>query len=337
MKKINKILVFMACLIIVLSVKINVVRAEEALGFTYENTLPKNQIGAATYFELKVKPGDKQTLVTTLTNQTDKKKVIQINISNATTSSAGNINYGPSKEKLIGEKTEEIAKMLEAPSRVTLKPHESKKVELKLTVPKEEFDGIALGGVQLKEVSENKTEEVKEGTSLKNEYSYIFSVSVKETDKKIAPKVTSSGAQYNGMAYVILNNVQPIITSKVKINTVLMKKDSDKIIDEFKVVDYRLAPNSVLSLPLQGTEELELGKYRTQTTVEVENKTWNFEGEFEVTKENKQKKDTLIDETSEEKGLNWLVIGLVCISFALTVAIIYVVLSKKNKFKRNKK
>lgn len=338
MKKIEKrkkILVFFITLVTFLSMQVSVVKAEseDILGFTYENTLPKNQIGKATYFELKVKPGDKQTLVTTIANQTANKKIIQINISNATTSSAGNINYGPSKEKLLGKETLKITEMLEAPSRVTLKPHETKKVKFELTVPKKEFDGIVLGGIQLKEVNENKSEEVKEGASLKNEYSYIYSISLRETEKDIAPKITSSGAQYNGMAYVILNNVQSIITSKVAINTVLMKDDSDKILDEFKVNDYRLAPNSVLTLPLHGTEKLEIGKYRTQTTVEVEDKTWNFEGEFEVTKENKQKKDTLIDESSEEKGLNWLVIGLICMSFVLTVAVIYVVLSKKNKSK----
>ncbi|MEG0256528.1 DUF916 domain-containing protein [Vagococcus sp.] len=337
-KRIKPSLVFLMILVTCVMLTKNKANAEEQdpLGFTYENVHPKNQISDRDYFELKVNPGDKQTLVTKVTNNSDKTKTIQVTVSDATTSSTGVINYGASKEKLIGEEPLAISEMIEAPTQIKVKPGETEEIKFKLTVPRAKFDGLVLGGIRLKEITKESTEPIKDGASLQNEYSYIYSISIKENDKKIEPEITSSGAKYSQKAYVSINNVRPMIASKVKAETLLMGEDSDKVLKEFKVSDYRIAPNSTLALPLEGTDDLELGKYRTKTTVFIDDKKWDFENKFEVTKENKEKKqDVLFEETPKEKTINWLVIILIVVSFIATTAGIFFIISKSQKKKKD--
>lgn len=308
--------------------------SEDAMGFTYENKIPDNQIGDHTYFELKVKPGDSQTLVTQITNTTDKPMIIKVNISDATTSSAGNIDYGASKDKLLGKNTLSIKEMIDAPTQIKLKAKETKDIKMKLKVPKKEFNGIVLGGIQLKQLDEEKKKKDKDRFALDSEYSYIYSISIRENDKKIESELISSGSKYNQIAYTMLENNSQEIISNLKIETLVMKSDSDKVIKDFKVDGYRIAPNSQLELPLEGTENLAIGKYRTQTTASVANKKWKFEDEFEVTEKSKQEVVPSIDIDSKGKSLNWLVIILIIASFVLVTAGIYFMLNRKNSNKR---
>lgn len=343
MMKTKQVKQYLVTLVILLTwtITINTVKVsaeeQDPLGFSYENIHPKNQISDHDYFELKVKPGDKQTLVTKVTNQSKKTKTIQVTVSDATTSSTGVINYGASKEKLIGEEPMAITDMIEAPNQIKVKPGKTEEIKFKLTVPRKKFDGLVLGGIRLKEITKESNEPIKEGASLQNEYSYIYSISLKENDDKVKPEITSSGTKYNQKAFTAINNVKPMIASKVKIETLLMGEDSDKVLDEFKVEDYRIAPNSTLALPLEGTEELGLGKYRTKTTVSIGDKKWDFESKFEVTKENKEKKkDVLFEETPKEKTINWLVIILIVGSFIATTVGIFILINKGQKKKKDK-
>ncbi|MGO3732932.1 MAG: WxL protein peptidoglycan domain-containing protein [Vagococcus sp.] len=311
------------------------VEAEEGtLNFTYENELPKNQIGDKTYFELKVKPKDTQTLVTKVTNKSKKKRTIIITVSNATTSPTGDINYGPNKKKLVGKKPLRLTDMIEYPNQVILKPGEMKKVRLKLTVPKEPFDGIVLGGVHLKEESKKKERSIEEGASLENEYSYVYSISLKETDKKIEPVLTSTGSVYNQKVYTAINNPQPIILSDIQIDSQLMTEDSDKVLKDSTLTGYRMAPNSSLDIPFEGTEDLDVGMYRTKTIVTIKEQKWTFDNKFEVTKENKESyKKELFEETPKEKRLNWFVMLLVVLLFVGTTIAIFlglIVFKKKH-------
>lgn len=335
----SRIPIFLGILIVlVLKTNLNVLASDDLLGFTYNNVTPKNQIGDHDYFELQVKPGDKQTLITKVTNTTNKKQQIQIHISDATTSPSGNINYGPSKEKLLGKNTPCLTDMIKAPSKIDLKPKETKEIKLKLSVPKKEFDGIVLGGVQLKEFieKEEKTKNKKAAT-LSNEYSYIYSISLIENQKKIKPSLTSSGAHYNGMAYQTINNIQPMIASDIKIESLLKPEDSEKVLDSFKFDNYRIAPNSKLNLAFEETDNLALGKYQLETVVSIEGKKWHFNDKFEVTKENKNKKNIYFDDDTKNKRVNWIVIIFLIMSFILTTGIIFYILNRKNKKRINKK
>lgn len=305
---------------------------EDVLGFVYENVLPENQISDNDYFELRVKPGDKQTLITKVTNQTDKEKNIAININNATTSSTGIINYGTSKEKLIGENTILITDIVKAPKSIKLTSYETKEIKFELTIPKESFDGIVLGGIQLKEIKdENKIKENKSAT-LNNEYSYIYSISLKETDKEFEPELATSEAFYEQVGYVTINNRQPSITDNIKIETLLMGRDSDEVLDEFKVENYRMAPNSILNLPLAGTEGLETGEYRTKTKITVEDKIWEFVDTFVVTEADKKiSTSTIVEGTTRDKAINWVVIILIVVSFISTAGTIFYFMIKRKK------
>ena len=335
-KKRVRIVYSLMVLVCLYFIGINEVKAEEndeALGFTYENILPKNQIGDNSYFELKVKPGYQQTLITKVTNQTDAEKTIKISVSDATTSSTGIINYGPSKEKLLGEDVLLLTDMIEAPNQIKLKAYETKEIEMKLTVPKEEFDGLVLGGVQLKEVTSEDNEESIEGVGLQNKYVYLYSISLKENDTKIEPDIVISEAYFEEIAYLSIDNPKQMIVDNMTIETLLMGEDSDKVLKEFREENYRMAPNSKLTMPLEGTEELASGLYRTKTSVTVDGKKWQFENSFEVTSASKEiNQGPVEEETTKEKTVNWLIVMGVLVSFvAVAIGILFLLNKQTNK------
>lgn len=310
---------------------------ENELGFTYENMIPKNQISDNEYFELKVKPGDKQTLVSRITNLTDEQLTIQIVISNATSSPSGIINYGSSNEKLVGKKVVSIIDIIDYPSKVVLKPKEIKDIEFKLDIPKEEFDGIILGGVQMKAINEsgNNKEDIKKekelnSIAIKNEYSYVYSISLIENDNEVIPELSSQNTAYDQTAYISLNNLSARIISDLKIETILMTEDSDKVLDEYKFENYRMAPNSNLLLPLPNTEDLDFGKYRTKTVVTLNEKIWEFDNEFEVSnKMIEEKQNDLFDNDSKQKQISWIIFFSILLLFILTSLGIYVFLNRR--------
>lgn len=306
----------------------------ESLGFSYENVIPKNQISDNTFFELKVKPDTKQVLRTKITNLTGEEKIIRVTVSNATSGSVGVINYGANKEKLLGKNTLSIKDIVEYPSQVKLKPYEEKEVKFKLTIPKKEFDGIILGGVHLKEIKEKKEETAGTTASLSNEYSYVYSISLKENEREIKPNFTSSGTRYNKMLYVNVNNIQPIILSGVNVNMILMAENDDKVINDFKVENYRMAPNTGFDLPVEGTEDLPLGKYRAQTIVTYGKEQWKFNSKFEVTKENKKGMSEVFEEEKQKKRINGVLIIFIVFSFVITIIAFYFYLDRRTTRRR---
>ena len=297
------------------------------LRFTYENILPKNQIGDNTYFELKVKPGDEQELKTKIINHVDEELTVKININDATTSSTGVINYGPSKESLLKEESVSIKEILEGPDKIKLKPFETKEITFKLKVPNKNFEGIVLGGIQLKEMKEDKKETSEEKFSLlENEYAYLYSISLIENNKKPEFNFTSGGVDYTDEGAVIkMNNLAPVIVSNMAVDTLLMGSDNDEILDEFNVKNYRMAPNSVLKLPLLGTDHLEPGTYRTKTKVKIKDKEWSFDDEFVVEKKMNQEE---VEQAFEEENNPFFLI-IILASFVLIVSVSYYLLTKK--------
>lgn len=310
-------------------------KSNDVLNFSYENVIPKNQIGQGSYFELKVKPGDKQTVVTKIRNKTNKKIIVQVKINDASTSSSGIINYGPSKEKLVGKNTISILDIIDAPRQVTLGPKEMKEIEFKINVPKKEFDGIILGGIQLKELKDESNSKLKKGAGIINEYSYTYSISLRENNKEIRPELVFDGVEYNQLAYSLISNIEPVITEEVKIESELMTEKSDKVIKNFKVDNYRIAPHSTLVLPLSGTEELGVGKYRLKTVVQSREQKWEFKGKFEITKKDKDASKVYFDDESDNKKMSILIIIIIIVSFIAMISLIYFLLNKKSK-KQNK-
>lgn len=309
----------------------------EEFHFSYTNLIPENQVEKTTgnYFDLLVKPDTTQVLQTVLKNESDEELVIKINISSATTSATGAINYGPSKSKLTSQAPYQLTDMLTGPTQVTLGSGESRTVDFTLTTPKTLEPGFILGGIHLSEMSGKEREQPKNGVSLANKYSYVYSVRLRTTDK--APKLELEdlglAETSDGLTYGIRNKTANLVRG-MSIKGIVKEKDSNVVVSSIKHEGYDMAPYTDLTLPVEG--ELEPGKeYESELVVTVGKETWTFKDD--VTKE----KVTVVQENllieAVQKPVNVWLWGIVAILICLiTVVGFYVLLVYGHEWWKNR-
>lgn len=316
---------------------------ETGMGFTYRNVLPKNQVKKTTgdYFDLKVKPGQQQALETQLTNETSEELTVQINVNNAGTNSSGEIDYSLSKNKLEAAPVV-LSEILTAPNQVTLKPKETQKLKLMLDVPKEKFDGVVLGSVHLKELKkkDNQSEVKSKQVSVENDYAYVYSVRLRETDKLAKQNFEGlSSTSSDNQVYVNFLNDSPNLVKDMSVEILLQPKESEEVISELNVKNYRMAPFSTISIPLSSDVALKPGeKYQTTTKVRVDEQEWDLKSEVTIGEDAVNNQSELFDHrrNSQKKKIPVL---LLFILFTMTLLIIYIILikiRKKDTTKTNK-
>lgn len=312
--------------------------AEETFSFSYMNILPDNQIKETkgNSFDLLVKEGQNQVLESQIKNETNQEITVGISINDATTSSSGTINYGPSKDKLLSEANPKLTDILKAPTQVTLKPKETQTIKLELKVPETSFQGIILGGIHLKELQPK--EKKQETTGIDNEYAYVYSVRLRETEnEKKAKPVFENRKSYidKDNIYISFVNKTPEVIKNITVEMGLYQKKSDKILSEKKVKNYKMAPYSIINIPFEMPEIAKDNETkRTKTKIIVEDQEWLFENELEQIKEVKNQEDLEI-KREKIKTLNLLIVGLLLISFIGFVFLIYWFIRRKTK-KRKK-
>ncbi len=121
-----------------------------------ENQVDKNQ----TYFDLKMEPGQKQTLQVQMKNDTDKEVVVETHANAAITNSNGITDYSvidpqlDSTLKIPFSKIAKVQKETKIPAKSTVT------LDVNIEMPNESFDGVILGGLYFKE-KENEKEKGK--------------------------------------------------------------------------------------------------------------------------------------------------------------------------------
>nr|WGD97680.1 DUF916 domain-containing protein [Bacillus safensis] len=102
MKSISKIVFMMVAIFSIMNIsQTKQVNASE-LNFSVITVIPRNQIDQSkSYFDLKVKPSQKQTLQILMRNDTNQQIVIEPKVHTATTNVNGVVEYGKTEEKKI--------------------------------------------------------------------------------------------------------------------------------------------------------------------------------------------------------------------------------------------
>lgn len=262
----------------------------EGVGFSYYNHAPKNQIAEGGYFDLLVEPGTEQTLITEISNESAEEMTVKININDATTAETGIIEYGPSSLKGHSEREHSLSDILNGPEEVTLKKGETKRVAFKLTVPTKPFKGVLLGGIQLEK--KMAKHEGKNALSIQNKYAYVFSVSLREEKAKSKIDLSSTESLFvltndGGQVNVMITNNSPEIISEMNLAAAVTRKGKKAVLVETALENVKMAPMSVMAYPID-LDQLEPGKYLTETTAKIGKKEWRWIEEFEIKKtENK--------------------------------------------------
>ena len=309
------------------------------LNFSVNAVIPDNQIDKEkSYFDLKVTPGEKQKLIVKLRNTTDKEIVINPHIQSAKTNKNGVIDYTSNKIKkddTLKIAMEDVAKV---PEEVTVPPQSEKDLTIEVTVPKDKFDGVILGGIYLKEdTSKNKEEDKENDVAIKNEYSYVVALQMRQNNNKVKPMLHMNevNPETQNARNVIVANIQnsePMIISKLKIDATVNKKGSKDNLAILKKENLQVAPNSNfnIAVPLEG-EKLEAGTYILNMKAESAGKEWQFKKEFSISADKAttmNEKDVTLEK--ETPTMLYIFLG---VAFLIVIAVVIYFIIRRNKRK----
>ncbi|MGX7137423.1 DUF916 and DUF3324 domain-containing protein [Enterococcus silesiacus] len=323
--------------------------AQGATGFYYEINYPENQKEKKGYFDLKMNPGQKQEVSLSLKNFGEEEVTIGLSLNGTRTNSSGVIEYGPSKIEKDPSLKFDFVDLVKAPETITLAPKEEKSVPITITMPDTSYDGIVVGGIQLKTIEDEKKvkEPVKEGANIANKYAYVIAMVLQETEKEVQAelalnKVEVGQFNYRNTVFVDVSNIKANFLRKLSMEVQITPKGKGEVLYETKKSEINVAPNTFLRFPVtMNGEKMLPGKYTANILAKAGDQKWEWHEEFTITDEQADKFNQEDVDLVREKGVNWpLIIGVAVGIFTFVVLILVInrlVKDRKNKKKKMRK
>lgn len=337
----------------------------EASEFTFavEPVIPDNQIDKnQTYYDLKLAPGQKEELAVNMRNDTDNDVKVGVGINSATTNVNGVVEYGKNEIKPDKTLTYNIKDLVDYPDEITIPKHSEKELKLTVQMPNEEYTGLIAGGITFQEIKDEKAEKAEandQGLAIKNEYSYVVALLMRQTTDNGAPdlKLNSVKAGQLNFRNTILANLQnpnPTYLNSMTTEAKVTKKGEDKALYEVKKNSMQMAPNSNFDFPISlDGKPLEAGDYHFHAVVygQLDDKgeyvygkdkdgndvhyryQWTLDKDFSIAGEVAKKlndKDVTI-----KKDYTWIYILIGILLLLLLLLILFIV--KRRKDEKRKK
>ncbi|WP_271497202.1 DUF916 and DUF3324 domain-containing protein, partial [Enterococcus sp. 5H] len=221
------------------------------LNFTVTSIFPENQQNNALgYFDLRMKPNQKQSIEVELTNTSDQAITVDMYATTAVTNLNGVIEYKDLEPTLDTSLTYPFQTVAELPESVDLKGNETKNVTIDLTMPETEYNGMILGGLYFKEQGKEEAElSDQQGMGVRNVFSYVVGVKLTETDVALQPDLKlleARGGQvnYHNAFEAQLQNPEAVEMNDLTVTAQVMKQGSSTILYEETREGLRMAPNS---------------------------------------------------------------------------------------------
>lgn len=303
------------------------------VAFDARAVLPENQQSEASYYDLKVVPGNSQKLILKLRNTSTKDIKVKVEANNAITNQNGAIDYSKHGEKLVGGPSFE--ELISDSQDVSLKPEEEKEVAFELKIPDKGFDGTVLGGFYCYEDTTGKEEQSK-GFTLNNKFAYTIGAKLTCTNKDVQPdfaltKVTPGLDNGYLTVFADLENSQPVLMSRLAMHATVTKKGQKDILKEMdKKISF--APRTKFSLPISwNNDPLKKGTY--ELVIDLKNdegKTWQLKKEFEI-KGKDEELNTKAVEVNKEKDNTFIYVIAALFLVIILVLVGYIYNMKRKK------
>lgn len=255
------------------------VQAEEAddnmnTKFTVKPNIPENQAkNTQSYYDLIVKPGQKQEVELSLINKTDEELTIDLNLANAVTNDNGLIVYNDFEKKPDSSLKVPLTTLIKLPEEHVKVPAK-KTVTAKMTVeiPANGFQGLVLGGVYAS-LAEDTPMYLAETLQL----------------VKLVPTI----ALGNKSVQAVIQNPTSAIFPEVRLEGKVTKKGETKEYAKRILPSVRFAPNSTMNFHLDfGKEDVRPGTYIFEGKAvlkEDEQQVWPFKQEFTISSQEAKK------------------------------------------------
>ncbi|MTD39276.1 DUF3324 domain-containing protein [Erwinia sp. CPCC 100877] len=303
------------------------------MNFTVKAILPENQRSQeVSYYDLRVTPGQTQTLQLELSNDTDEDIVVQASANAAITNDNGIVDYSYKKTKKDSSAVYTFNELANLPEEISLPSHSKKTVDCVVTIPEKAFDGYILGGLYFEQKGGNEAVKSNESMAIGNRFSYVVGVLLSENDQEVQPELALnkvSTAQKNGNNVVLMNiqNKQPAMIKKLQVTAKLFYEDEKKPRYENHQEALTMAPNTNFNYKLDLKEQpFVAGNYTVKVTANDGFRDWHWEKSFTIKeKEAKAYNATAINLPPEQKQQwpwNWIIGGSIIV-LLLVGGIIY--------------
>ena len=232
------------------------VQAEEAddnmnTKFTVKPNIPENQAkNTQSYYDLIVKPGQKQEVELSLINKTDEELTIDLNLANAVTNDNGLIVYNDFEKKPDSSLKVPLTTLIKLPEEHVKVPAK-KTVTAKMTVeiPANGFQGLVLGGVYAS-LAEDEKEEKGKSTGLTSRYGFNVAIALRmseDTPMYLAEtlqlvKLVPTIALGNKSVQAVIQNPTSAIFPEVRLEGKVTKKGETKEYAKRILPSVRFAP-----------------------------------------------------------------------------------------------
>lgn len=303
--------------------------SENNVDYSISANLPENQReGNSTYFDLIVTPGQEQELTVNIFNSSDKEQTFILEANTAITNSNGIIDYTrPDKEQERDSTLNHAFSDLVAHDEtITVGPNSNALAVFKVTVPKESFKGMILGGFHVRQETPERTD-----GQINNTYSYALGVVLREQEENITPELKLTGItpdlkNYRPQMSVNLQNTQPINIKELDIKATVRKKGQEEVLKTAEKQGLSMAPNSNFDYAISWEDQaLEAGEYELiLSAADQDGNKWEFKESFTVTKDNAEEVNKsalgLTSNNVKDDRFLYLLLGIVAV---LAVLVFY--------------
>lgn len=314
----------------------NVQAASGQVGYNIQAVIPGNQVDKKnTFFDLRMKPGQKQTLTVMVNNTSSQDTTYKVEINQAYTNNQGFIDYNDPKESKKNNYPYKIADIIKTDPTITVPANSTKKLALLVSMPAKAYDGQILAAVKVTKNGTEKTSGV--GTT----YGYLLGIKLTENSKtvkrdvkllKVAPAVSF------GKTSVVATLENPTMDAigHLVYNAVVTDTKTGKVV---RKVNYnnnmQLAPNSKYNFAIDWkNQEIIPGKYNLKLTIsDALGNKWKFNKNFTITDtEAKGVNDATINTGNNKPDYTWvwILIGVI-VGLAILGIVLFFILRKRKK------
>ena len=295
--------------------------------FSVKTVIPENQIDKnLTYFNLKMLPGQKQVLQVQLRNDTNKDIVVETYTNTAITNNNGVVDYtmiDPQLDSTLQIPFSEIAK---AEKETEIPANSTITIDIQINMPKEQFDGIILGGLYFKEKESTKKDKKSDNLQIENNYAYVVGVVLSETNVAVKPEMKLNEinpTQINGRNVVNANlqNIKPNMIRNLNVDAKVYKEKGKKVLFKTQKKHIKVAPNSNFNFAVSwDNREFDPGTYRLEMQATNGNQHWEWIKSFTIDREEAKELNATAVEINTDYTIYYWICGILILILLLIFA-----------------
>ncbi|MGM0889238.1 MAG: DUF916 and DUF3324 domain-containing protein [Bacillota bacterium] len=305
------------------------------MNFAVKALIPETQIDKTkTYFDLKMEPGQKQTIQVEMRNDTEKDVVVEVRPNAAVTNDNGVIEYTISDVEYDETLKYPFTELVTVEEEVTVKAKGTYMLDITIQMPKEEYDGVILGGLYFIEKEEKEEEAGSQAVQIKNLYSYVIGVQLSETEAEVEPnmqliKIEPAQVNYRNYVKATLQNTESTIIRDLNVDAAVYTENGSSILHETNREGLKMAPNSQFGFGINWENQpFKPGTYRLEMTADSGEFQWEWTEYFTIARE---KAEDLNKQAVElEKSYLWLWIILGIIGLIILLYLVFLIGRKSN-------